>query len=79
MRTALGAARIFLEKALDGRPLPADLAQRTRDVLERHFRETGFFQNKLCIHELEQYHYRWQERSRDLHQAAADVAKAVKP
>ncbi len=71
-----GEARIFLEKALDSGKLPASLAQRARNVLDRHFQETGFFQNKLCIYELEKYYYGWQGRSRDLYQAAAEVAAA---
>jgi len=69
-----GEARIFLEQAVDRGRLPQNVAQRARDTLARHFRETGFFQNKLCVHALEQYHYRWQERSRALYRAAAEVA-----
>ena len=40
-------------KALDSSCLPVDLAARARDVLDSHFRQTSFFQNKLCIYELE--------------------------
>ena len=71
-------ARIYLEKALDSGRLATDLAQRVREVLDRHFQETGFFQNKLCIYELEQYHHGWQDRSRALYQAAAEVAAVTK-
>jgi hypothetical protein len=73
-----GEARILIERALDRNELSADLAGRVRAVLDQHFRETGFFQNKLCIFELEGYYYRWQERSRELYGAAAEVAKATK-
>jgi hypothetical protein len=48
-------------------------------VLADHLQETSFFQNKLCIYELESYHYRWQERSRRLYRAAAEVARHVNP
>jgi hypothetical protein len=72
-----GEARIFLEKAIDGGRLPADLARRAQEVLDNHYLETTFFQNKLCIHELEKYHHRWQQRSRELYQAAADAARAM--
>ena len=71
-------ARIYLEKALASGQLATDLAQRVREALDRHFRETGFFQNKLCIYELEQYYYGWQERSHALFQAAAEVAAVTK-
>jgi len=73
-----GEARIFLEKAIDSGRLSGALAQRAQDVLAEHFQETSFFQNKLCIYELEQYYHRWQERSRRLYQAAAEAAKAVR-
>jgi hypothetical protein len=71
-----GEARIYLEKALDSGKLPAKLAQRVQDVLNRHFQGTGFFQNKLCVYELEKYYFGWQERSRNLYQVAAEVAAA---
>jgi hypothetical protein len=71
-----GEARIFLEQALDRRLITGPLEQRARRVLSDHYQETTFFQNKLCIFELEKYHHRWQERSRELYQAAADVAAA---
>lgn len=69
-----GEARIYLEQALDGGKLPRNVAARAQAVLDWHFRQTGFFQNKLCIHALEQYHDGWQERSRTLYRAAAEVA-----
>ncbi len=72
-----GEARIFIERALESGRLPNEVAQHVADVLERHYLETTFFQNKLCIHELEKYHSRWQARSRELYQAAADVAAAI--
>ncbi|KPK79160.1 MAG: hypothetical protein AMJ81_13695 [Phycisphaerae bacterium SM23_33] len=72
-------ARIFIEKALDSGRLPSEWRRRVTDVLQSHYLETTFFQNKLCIHELERYHYRWQERSRKLYQAAAAVSEAMRP
>jgi hypothetical protein len=71
-------ARIFLEQALDKSALPTDVAARARQALARHFEETCFFQAKLCIFELEKYSYRWQERSRELYQAAAEAMKYTK-
>jgi len=69
-----GEARLMLAKALDGGKLKPELAKRVRKILDRHM-ETGFFQNKLCIYELEEYPYRWQERSRELYQMAAEVSR----
>lgn len=57
------------------RRLPKLLADRFQEVLLRHLQETSFFQSKLCIYELEKYHYRWQERSEGLYRTAAAVAK----
>ena len=70
-------ARIFIEQAIDRGRVPRELARRLTQLLREHFLETGFFQGKLCIFELETYHYRWQERSRRLYRAAAEVAAAV--
>ena len=70
-------ARIVCEKALDSGRLPAALARRVADALQEHYLETTFFQNKLCIHELEKYHWRWRARARDLYQAAAAVATSA--
>ena len=36
--------------------------------------EASFFQNKLCLFELEKYRYCWQPRPRAINQAAAEVA-----
>ncbi|MFB3892769.1 MAG: glycoside hydrolase domain-containing protein [Phycisphaerae bacterium] len=58
--TRVGAGKPFSEKA---------------DPAGAHYLETCFFQNKLCIFELEKYHYRWQERSGELFQAAAVAGK----
>ena len=71
-----GEARLFLEKAIDAKKLPEDLAKRVQEALSENSQETGFFQNKLCIYELEQYTYRWQDRSARLFRLAADAAKA---
>jgi len=59
-----GEARIAIEQALDRGRLSADVARRGRAALDEHFRQTSFFQNKLCIFELERYHHGWQARSR---------------
>ncbi len=67
-------ARIFLEQALDGGGVPADVAARTRKILADHFDETDFFLGNSIIHDMEQYHYGWQERSRRLYRAAAEVS-----
>jgi hypothetical protein len=79
-------ARIFIEQAIErGSPLPAtgalpqQVARQVQAVLSDHLQETSFFQSKLCIYELESYHYRWQERSRRLYRAAAEVAKHANP
>jgi len=69
-------ARIFIERALDRDQVPQDVERRARAALTANLLETSFIQNKLCIYELEQYHYRWQERSRELYRAAAEVAGA---
>jgi hypothetical protein len=70
-----GEARIAIEQALDRGRLGPDVARRVRAVLDEHFRQTGFFQNKLCIFQLERYHHGWQARSRALYQAAAEAAR----
>jgi hypothetical protein len=71
-----GEARIYLEKALDSGRLAPQLARRVGEALERHYLETTFFQNKLCIYELEQYSYGWRDRVREFYQVAAEVAAA---
>jgi len=68
-------ARIFLESSLDAGRVPRDLATRVRAVLRAHFREANFWQGNSIVHSMEQYHYRWQERSRALHRIAAEVAR----
>lgn len=67
-------ARIYIEQALDSGRLPQKIATNVRQVLSEHSRDTSFFQGNSIIHSLEQYHYGWQERSRRLYQAAAEVA-----
>jgi len=69
-----GEARLMLEKALDAGKLKPEVAVRVKEVLARN-NETGFFQKKLCIYELEEYTYRWQERSRELYMMAAEVSR----
>ncbi len=67
-------ARIFLEQAIDGGRLPADVAQRATQVLADHLEATAFLQTTLCVHEWERHHCGWQERSRALYRAAAEAA-----
>ena len=72
-----GEARIAVERAIDSGRVGGAAARRLRAGLNAHFRETGFFQNKLCIFELEKYHHDWQQRSRRLYRLAAQAAKAL--
>ncbi len=71
-------ARIYLEQALDGGRVPAALAGQVRKMLNAQVAETSFFEGNSVLHTMEEYHYHWQERSRALYQAAADVAAAAK-
>jgi hypothetical protein len=68
-----GEARIAIEQALDR---SGSGSPQARAVLHNHFVETSFFQNKMCVFELEKYHYGWQNRSRALYGAAAQAARA---
>jgi len=70
-----GEARIAIEQAIDSKRVTGAAARRLQAGLDRHFRETSFFQNKLCIFELETYHHDWQERSRRLYRLAAEATK----
>ena len=70
-------ARVFLEESLDRGRLSPDLARRVRDVLARRLDETSILEGPLCVHELEAYTWRWQERSRELYEAAAEAAKSA--
>jgi hypothetical protein len=56
--------------------VPPALAGRARKALADHSAETSFWLGNSLIHSLEQYAYRWQERSRRLYQMAVDVARA---
>jgi hypothetical protein len=69
-------ARVFIEQALDRGQVPPALARRARKALADHSEETSFWLGNSIIHSLEQYPYRWQERSRRLYQTAAEVARA---
>jgi len=71
-------ARIFIEQAIDRGRLPGPVARRLTQLLREHFLETGIFQSKLCIFEIEKYHHRWQARSRALYRAAAEAAAALR-
>ncbi|MCX7590619.1 MAG: hypothetical protein N2255_03215 [Kiritimatiellae bacterium] len=71
-------ARLFLQEALKNERLSPAMAAKIRNVLTDTLQEISFFQVKLCVHELEKYHYRWQERSRLLYQTAAEVATQLR-
>lgn len=71
-------ARIYVERALVNGGLAPALADRARKALAENLQKTRFFAGNSIIHSFEQYPYRWQERSRRLYQAAADVAEATK-
>ena len=70
-------ARIFLDQALDSGRLPQELRGRVNRILAARLDETSFFPATLCVHALERYHYGWQERSRELYQAAAEAARSI--
>jgi hypothetical protein len=67
-------ARIFLEQALERGGLPADLARRVRALLRARLDATSFFLGNSVIHSMEAYDQGWQERSRALYRATAEVA-----
>jgi hypothetical protein len=71
-------ARIFLEQALDRGGLNPALADRVRKLLAGRAVESSFFLGNSIIYCMEEYHYRWQERAREIYQAAAEVAGAGK-
>jgi hypothetical protein len=71
-------ARIFLEKAVDGKMLQPDVAGRVTALLADRLKETTIFQPNITVYEVEKYHYRWQERSRALYQAAAEASGLLK-
>ena len=70
-------ARIFLEKALDRKLLPPEVADRVEEVLAKRMRETNIFQPNITVHELEAYYYGWQDRSREIYRAAAEVSELL--
>ncbi|MBM4034077.1 MAG: hypothetical protein FJ291_20175 [Planctomycetes bacterium] len=70
-------ARILVEQAIDGGRLPEELAKRLTALLAQRVQDTSFLQGTLCVHELERYHSGWQDRSRALYRAAAQVAASV--
>jgi hypothetical protein len=71
-------ARIFVEQALDGNRLPADVAARVRKVLDEDAAETDFFQGNSLVQSMEEYSCGWQDRSRRLYAAAAEVSRAAR-
>jgi len=71
--TQEGEARIFLEQAVDRGKLPAELAGKVADVLFRHNQE-NFFIPVSASSRFVSYFSGWQERSRRLFGAAAEVA-----
>ena len=71
-------ARIFIEQALDKGRVPADVAARARATLAAHFRATDFFLGNSLIYTLEENYGGWQERSRRLYAAAAEVGRSIR-
>ena len=71
-------ARIFLEQSLQAGGLPQVLAHTTRKLLADNLQETMFFQGNSMMRAFEEYHFRWQQRSARLYEAAAQVSKALK-
>ena len=73
-------ARIFVQDALDGGKLPPDLATRCRELCDqrtRMFREfSEFYFGGFTV--LAMSYDFWQEPSRQLYQAAAEAARALK-
>ncbi len=59
------------------RQAPAGPVAARRKTLADDLAETSFFQSNSIIHCLEEYHYRWQERSARLYQLAAEVSAAI--
>ncbi len=70
-------ARIFIEQALDRALVGEELARRAEEVLAAHNRETLYIPVHASADLLTEAAYGWQERSRRLYQAAAEVASAV--
>ena len=70
-------ARIYLEQALDRKLIDGELAGRVRDVLFRHNRETLYVSPGRVGVQVHEYAAGWQQRSRRLLAAAAEVAKAL--
>jgi hypothetical protein len=69
--------RIFLEQAIDGKRLPPEMTRRATEVLAAQQQETSFLGGTLWVHELERYHWGWQERSARLYRIAGEVAAAL--
>ena len=72
-----GEVRIFLEQALGRGRLPADLAERVRDILTDHHRQTLYLPPGRISVQVSEYYGGWQERSRRLYRVAGEVARAV--
>jgi len=72
-----GEARIFMEQVLDRGLLPAELARRAQDVLDRHNIETLYIPVHVAANLNTEGAPGWLARSRRLHRAAAEVARAV--
>ena len=68
--------RIFLEQATDRNLLSTELAEKARDVLFRHNKETLFVPDLGSSYYLF-YHNGWRERSRRLYRVAAEAAAEV--
>jgi len=68
-------ARIYCEQVLDSGLLPAEAAGRVKSALNAHNRETLHIPSGWAPHRVMEASNRWQERSRLLFAAAAEVSK----
>lgn len=66
-------ARIVLESALDSGKLPAQVADRVRDVLERQVGETAYITRRTNSYLINDHSQRWIERSLELFEMAGQV------
>ncbi len=69
-------ARTLLEQATDRKLVPADLAARNEALLTEHTRATMYIPIQHAS-QLDSYFPTWQDRTRTLFQAAAEVARRV--
>ena len=74
-------ARIFIEQAVDRGGLPKELAERAERTLLRHSQYLSFLPPGAAgaYFPENEYHYGWQDRSRETFQLAAEVSAVVPP